>query len=181
MTTPSPINWPKYQHLYEEISVPAKTVLLEEGKTSRYAYYIVEGAVRLWFNNKGKDTTFQFFFEGEGVSSIESFRTGQPSMCTIETISAARLLKVSKENLDLIIDSEPGFRANLEGIIFHRLLRYTKMFIAQIRDTPQERYEALIRDQPHILQRVPLQYIASYLGITPVSLSRIRNKLQREK
>lgn len=181
MTTSSPIDWPKYQHLYEEISVPAKTVLLEEGKTSRNAYYIVEGAVRLWFNNKGKDTTFQFFFEGEAVSSIESFRTGQPSMCTIETITAAKLLKVTKENLDVIMDTEPGFRANLEGIIFQRLLRYAKMFMSQIRDTPQERYEALIRDQPHILQRVPLQYIASYLGITPVSLSRIRNKLQREK
>lgn len=181
MTTVSPIDWAKYPHLYEEISVPAKTVLLEEGKTSRYAYYILEGAVRVWFNNKGKDTSFQFFFEGEAVSSLESFRTGQPSMCTIETITAAKLLKVSKQNLDVIMDMEPGFRANFEKIVFQRLLRYTKMFISQIRDTPQERYEALIRDQPHILQRVPLQHIASYLGITPVSLSRIRNKLQREK
>ncbi|MEZ2441012.1 Crp/Fnr family transcriptional regulator [Chitinophaga sp. RCC_12] len=173
------IDWSRYQHLYEDISVPAKSVLLEEGKISRYAYFIIEGAVRVWFNNKGKDTTFQFFFEGEGVSSIESFRTGQPSMCTIETITAARLYKISKENMDLVIDSMPGFRSKMEEITFQRLLRYAKMFISQIRDTPQERYEALIREQPHILQRVPLQYIASYLGITPVSLSRIRNKLQR--
>jgi CRP-like cAMP-binding protein len=100
-------------------------------------------------------------------------------MCTIETITAARLYKISKENMDLVIDSIPGFRPKMEEIMFQRLLRYAGMFISQIRDTPQERYEALIRDQPHILQRVPLQYIASYLGITPVSLSRIRNKLQR--
>ena len=173
------IDWSQYRHLYEEISVPARSVLLEEGKVSRYAYFIIEGAVRVWFNNKGKDTTFQFFFEGEGVSSIESFRTGQPSMCTIETITAARLYKISKENLELVIDSTPELRPKMEEIMFQRLLRYASMFISQIRDTPQERYEALIRDQPHILQRVPLQYIASYLGITPVSLSRIRNKLHR--
>lgn len=178
MNVPAYIDWAQYQHLYEEIDVSPRTVLLEEGKVSRYGYYIVEGAIRLWFNNKGKETTFQFFFEGEGVSSVESFRTGQPSMYTIETITAARLYKISRENLEEVMDSIPGFRLQMEEILFQRLLRYTKMFISQIRDTPKERYEALIRDQPHILQRVPLQYIASYLGITPVSLSRIRNKLQ---
>lgn len=178
MNVPAYIDWAQYGHLYEEIEVPARTVLLEEGKVSRYGYYIQEGVIRLWFNNKGKETTFQFFFEGEGVSSVESFRTGQPSMYTIETITAARLYKISRENLEQVMNSIPGFRSQMEEILFQRLLRYTKMFISQIRDTPKERYEALIRDQPHILQRVPLQYIASYLGITPVSLSRIRNKLQ---
>lgn len=173
------IAWEQFQHLYEEINVPARTVLLEEGKVARYAYYIVEGGVRVWFNNKGKDTTFQFFFEGEGVSSIESFRTGEPSMYTIETLSSAKLLKLSKENFALIVDSTPGFRAEMEEILFQRLLHYSKLFVSQIRDTPQERYAALVTEKPHILQRVPLQYIASYLGITPVSLSRIRNKFHK--
>ncbi|MBS0026999.1 Crp/Fnr family transcriptional regulator [Chitinophaga sp. 22321] len=173
------IAWEQYRDLYEEISVPARTILLEEGKVARYAYYIREGGVRAWFNNKGKETSFQFFFEGEGVSAMESFRTGQPSMYTIETLSAARLLKISKENFDLIADSTPGFKAALEEAVFQRLLHYRKLFVCQIRDTPQERYATLVADQPHILQRVPLQYIASYLGITPVSLSRIRNKFQK--
>jgi CRP-like cAMP-binding protein len=173
------IIWEQYRHLYEELTVPARTVLLEEGKVSRYGYYIVEGAVRLWFNNKGKETTFQFFFEGEGVSSIESFRSGQPGMFTIETITAAKLKRISKENFEFIVNSVPGLRTEMEEVIFKRLLRYGKMFLSQIKDTPQERYLALITEQPHILQRVPLQYIASYLGITPVSLSRIRNKLHK--
>ncbi|MFY0254064.1 Crp/Fnr family transcriptional regulator [Chitinophaga sp. 30R24] len=181
MTTPTPlkISWEQYQHLYEEITVPAKTVLLEEGKISRYAYYIQEGAIRLWFNNKGKDTTFQFFFEGEGVSSIESFRTGKPSTYAIETITACKLLKISKENMDVILESIPGYRVQLEEVIFQRLLHYSKLFISHIKYTPQERYEALLAEEPHLLQRVPLQYVASYLGITPVSLSRIRNKLNQ--
>lgn len=173
------IAWEQYQHLYEEISVPARTILLEEGKAARYAYYIVEGGVRVWFNNKGKDTSFQFFFEGEGVSSIESFRTGQPSMFTIETLAPSKLLKISKDDFAVIVNSIPGFKAELEEVIFQRLLHYSKLFVSHIRDTPQERYEALLKEQPHILQRVPLQYIASYLGITAVSLSRIRNKLQK--
>lgn len=169
----------QYRHLYEELAVPARTILLEEGKVSRYGHYIVAGAVRLWFNNKGKETTFQFFFEDEGVSSIESFRTGQPSMFTIETITAATLLRISKEDFEFIVNNVPGLKAEMEEVLFSRLLRYSRMFLSQIKDTPQERYQALIEEQPHILQRVPLQYIASYLGITPVSLSRIRNKLHR--
>lgn len=173
------IAWKQYQHLYEEISVPARTILLEEGKVARYAYYIVEGSVRVWFNNKGKDTSFQFFFEGEGVSSIESFRSGQPSMFTIETLSPSKLLKIAKDDFATIVNTIPGFKAELEEVIFQRLLHYSKLFVSQIRDTPQERYEALLKEQPRIIQRVPLQYIASFLGITPVSLSRIRNKLQK--
>lgn len=173
------IAWEQYEHLYEEISVPARTILLEEGKVARYAYYIVEGGVRVWFNNKGKDTSFQFFFEQEGVSSIESFRTGQPSMFTIETLFPSKLLKISKEDFAVIVNSIPGFKAELEEAIFQRFLHYSKLFVSHIRDTPQERYEALLKEQPHLIQRVPLQYIASYLGITAVSLSRIRNKLHK--
>jgi CRP-like cAMP-binding protein len=171
--------WEQYEHLYEELTVPARTILLEEGKVSRYGYYIVEGAVRLWFNNKGKETTFQFFFEGEGVSSIESFRTGQPGLFTIETITAAKLLRISKDDFEFIVNNVPGLKDEMEAVMFRRMLHYSKMFLSQIKDTPQERYEALIAERPHILQRVPLQYIASYLGITPVSLSRIRNRLHQ--
>ncbi|HEY9258459.1 Crp/Fnr family transcriptional regulator, partial [Chitinophaga sp.] len=115
----------------------------------------------------------------EGVSSIESFRTGQPSMFTLETLFPSKLLKIAKDDFAVIVNSVPGFKAEMEEAIFQRFLHYSKLFVSHIRDTPQERYEALLKEQPHLLQRVPLQYIASYLGITAVSLSRIRNKLQR--
>ena len=69
-------SWEKYASLYHRLEVPAKTILLHEGDVSKKAWYIEKGCLRVWFNNKGKDVTFQFFFEQEGVSSIESFRKG---------------------------------------------------------------------------------------------------------
>ncbi len=57
------IDWEKYSHLFKEVDIPAKTILLNEGEVSKYGYFIKKGCLRLWFDNKGKDVTFQFFFE----------------------------------------------------------------------------------------------------------------------
>src|SRR5476649_1470611 len=92
----------QYSHLLEEVEIPAKTILLHEGDVSKYGCFIKKGCLRLWFNNKGKDVTFQFFFENEGVSSIESFRSGEPSLFTIESIEPSTILKITKKNFEKI-------------------------------------------------------------------------------
>ena len=172
----SAINWEKYGHLFKVITVPAKTILLCEGDISRHGYFIKEGCLRLWFNNKGKDVTFQFFFENEGVSSIESFRSGEPSLFSIETIETSTLYVISKRNFEKISADDPAYRAILQETIYKRLTHYSKLFMSYIKNTPEERYQELLANNPHIVKRVPQHYIASYLGITSVSLSRIRNR-----
>lgn len=175
----SPDNNPEWQafgHLFKQQSVAARTILLREGEISRKAYYIEKGCVRLWFNNNGKDVTFQFFFEGEGVSSIESFRTRQPSLFTIETIEPCILHTITQKDFQSILDNSPAIRKQVEEYNFRRLILYQKLFLSRIKNTPQQRYEELLKSYPKILQRIPQHYIASYLGITPVSLSRIRNR-----
>jgi hypothetical protein len=73
----------------------------------------------------------------------------------------------------------PGFKELVEATIYQRLEHYSALFLSRIRDTPQERYQQLVREHPQLIQRIPQHYIASYLGITAVSLSRIRNKSGR--
>ena len=75
-----------------------------------------------------------------------------------------------------MIAEVPGYREFLHEILFQRLEHYARLFLSRIRDTPEQRYKNLLRDHPEIIQRIPQHYIASYLGITPVSLSRIRNR-----
>jgi CRP-like cAMP-binding protein len=172
--------WDEYTGLYQRIQVPAKTILLREGEISNKAYLIEKGALRAWFYSKDKDITFQFFFEQEGISSVESFRKRIPSFITIETLEPCILHWISKEDLDRIMDETmeiPEMRKWMMDTLFERQVHYMHHFVSLIRDTPTERYLSLIKDKPHILQRVPQQYIASYLGITPVSLSRIRKKV----
>ena len=175
---PININWDQYSHLFREMVIPAKTILLNEGEVSKYGYFIKKGCLRLWFNNKGKDVTFQFFFENEGVSSIESFRSGEPSLFTIESIEPSTILKISKKNFEKIFMENPVYKEFINEIIYRRLNFYSKLFMSYIKNTPEERYHELLKTSPHIIRRIPQHYIASYLGVTPVSLSRIRNRVK---
>ena len=168
--------WEKFGHLFKRQSIPSKTILLKEGKIAKKIFYIEKGCIRLSFNKEGKDITFQFFFEGEGVSSAESFQSGQPSLFTIESIEPCIIHTLTKADYLTIINSSPAIKQQLEEQTFQRLLYYQKLFLSIIKNSPEERYKELLAQSPHILQRVPQHYIASFLGITSVSLSRIRNR-----
>ena len=171
--------WDAYMSMYHRMEVPSKTVLLKEGEISKKAFLIEQGCLRLWFLNNGKDVTFQFFFEEQVVSSAESFRKNIPSFFTIETIEPCVIWWIHKKDLDLImkdINALPDVKQSFIDIVFERQYVYMKHFLSFIKDTPQQRYLNLLKEKPEIIRRVPQQYIASYLGITPVSLSRIRSK-----
>lgn len=168
--------WEQFKHLFERKDIPARTTLLRENQISKIAYYIEKGCIRSWFNKDGKDITFQFFFEGSGVSSIESFRTSQPSLFSLETIEPCTVQYISRENFLYILDNSSILKNEVEEQIFKRLIFYQQLFLSRIKDSPQKRYEELLQNHPEILHRVPQHFIASYLGITPVSLSRIRNR-----
>jgi CRP-like cAMP-binding protein len=169
--------WKKYKHLWNRVEVPARTVLLKEGDISRKAYVIERGCVRVWFNHNGKEISFQFFFEGDVVLSVESFRKMAPSSFYIETIEAAVLYWISRTDMDRVIREDSFLNNYLMDWAVERQAEFIRHFFSFLKDSPRQRYENLLHDKPQIIQRVPLQYIASYLGITPVSLSRIRNRV----
>ena len=169
-----------YTAYFRRIEVPAKTILLKEGKISQKLFLVENGCVRAWFNNEGKDVTFQFFFENSTVASIESFRKQIPGLVNIETIEECILWWAHKKDIERII-GEITVVAELRNVfinaIFERTFDYMKHFLSFIKDTPAQRYTNLIKEKPQVIKRVPQHYIASYLGITPVHLSRIKNKL----
>lgn len=173
----------KYKGLYKRIEVPAKAILLHEGEISKRAFHIEKGCLRACFNNNGHYVTCQFMFEGQVVSSADSFKRNIPSSFTIEAIEPSVIQVLHKKDYELIMRDlyqDNKFLQEMLEIIFDRQLHYMHEFMSFIRDTPQQRYLNLLHDKPQILQRVPQHYIASYLGITPVHLSRIRNKISKE-
>ncbi len=168
--------WDKFRYYFTRQEVPAKTILLAEGKISRAMFFIEKGCLRTWVNNEGKEITTQFFFEGDSVSSIESFRTNQPSLYSIESIEPCILQTISQKDFQNIISNSSKLREELENHLFKRLFQTQQLFYTYLKNNPKKRYEELIGQYPHIVQRVPQHYIASYLGVTSVSLSRIRNR-----
>ncbi len=176
--------WDKYLPFQKRMEVPAKTILLEEGKVSGNYIFVEQGCLRTAFNNNGSDKTVQFFFENEGLSSLESFMKNTPSLFTIETIepSVVYLLpKAHVNNLIAELSQEPGFLQMMLSILAERQFHYMREAITFIRDTPEQRYQNLLNQRPHIVQRVPQHYIASYLGVSTVHLSRIKSKLAKGK
>lgn len=164
------------QYNLEEISVQAKTILLNEGERSQKLYFVKQGCLRMWINHNGNEITTQFFFEGKAVASMESLLTGEPSDFTIETLEPCILYVMERQQFLDLLEKDSEFKQWFNSLILNRFFYYSKHLLTYLRDKPQERYNELLKKHPQILQRVPQHYIASYLGITPVSLSRIRNR-----
>jgi len=176
--------WIEYTNYFNRIEVAAKTTLLEEGEISKKLFVIEKGCIRVWFNHNGKDLTSQFFFENQSVSSIESFMKKFPSPVFIETIEPSVLWWIHKEDVDTIIEEIkeiPELRDRLINMLFQRTFDYMKHFFSFLKDSPAQRYLSLIEEKPQIVQRVPQHYIASYLGVSTVHLSRIKSKLLQNK
>lgn len=153
------------------------TFLLEHGKTCRHLYFLKSGFVRSFYYQDGKEITSWFAFENEPVTSMYSFITQKPSFETIEVLEDSILYAVSYDNLQMLFKNYPEF--NLIG----RLL--TEKYYIELEErtmslqfeTATERYKKIIELQPQLLQKASLGMIASYLGISQETLSRIRNKI----
>jgi len=176
--------WLSYIRCFKQINVPARTTLLTEGEVSTKAYIIEKGAIRAYFNHNGEEITPRFFFENQSISSIESFKKSIPSRFSLETIEASTLWWIDKKDIDWILEEimEIGpIRTIVTDALLERMFDYMDHFVSFIRDTPEQRYLQLLEHSPHIVIRVPQHYIASYLGISSVHLSRIKAKIARKK
>ena len=174
--------WDKYLPFQQRLEVPAKTVLLKEGQVSQNYISIQQGCVRAYFDKDGNEKTLQFFFENDGFSLFDSFVNEVPSQFTIETIERSVLYLLPRIHVLQLIEDlshEPSFMQMLLKILAERHKRYNNELISFIRDAPEQRYERLLTERPHIIRRVQQHYIASYLGVSTVHLSRIKGKIAR--
>jgi len=166
----------KHQHLFEEITIPRKTVLLREGEISQQFFIVKQGALRLWANKNGEDITSRFCFENEAVSS---FFGNEPSMLTIESLEPSTIIILKITDFKMLLDTMPEYKDEFIELLIKLVGDYAKLFFSHITKTPEERYIDMMNNNPEILLRVPQHYIATYLGVTPVSLSRIRNRVMK--
>jgi len=172
--------WLQYADCFVRQQVPAHTTLLAEGEVARRVYFVEQGCLRGWFNAQGKDVTFQFFFEQQTVSSLESFSSQKPSLFSLETLEPCVLWWINRADAYRLLEElgeGPQAREQLAGLLLSRVQHYLTHAVAFVRDTPQQRYEHLLARAPWVVQRVPQHYIASYLGITPVHLSRLKRRV----
>lgn len=150
--------------------------LVKEGKICDYVYFLEKGCLRGYYNLDGKEISHWFAFENNFVTSFYSFITRKPSVENIQLMEDCTLWAISYSDLQRLYDSHPDIErlGRIMNETYYVMLE--ERFVSNHFKEARERYENLVTHAPHILQRVPLGYIASYLGITQETLSRIRSK-----
>jgi len=156
--------------------VPKKFKLAEEGKIAKELYFILKGLVRLYYTKDGEEVTGFIFKEHLFASSYDSFLRQAPSIQTLETLEECELLVISKKGVDRLYETLPKMQVLGRKVAEQRFINAQQILSSFILETPEERYRRFERQHGDLLLRVPHHIIASYLGITPVSLSRIRKR-----
>ncbi len=144
------------------------------GHTCKTIYFVKSGVVRIYYFKDATDITESFEFENAFVARAESLFTGKPSKKAIQAIEDTLLIAIDSNKLFQLFDSHPDLERLLRKIIENSYVNTVSRIEGLQFNTAEERYFNLLKDHPNVLKRVPLKLIASYLGITPVSLSRIR-------
>jgi len=167
------------QHL-DFVSLKKKHYFAEPERICDKVGFIVSGAARYFHIVDGQDITNYFSFENEFVSSYKSYLTQQPGITYIQALEDTKLITFSRKDMDAMLKNPLlAFKMEHFGrtVAEYYICCYEERVASFIIQTPEERYLSLLNTGREILQRMPQHYIANFLGITPVSLSRIRRRL----
>jgi CRP/FNR family transcriptional regulator, anaerobic regulatory protein len=154
-----------------------KELILQEGQVCKYVYFINRGCLRYYYNLEGDEKTAQFFFENGWYTDYASFLTGKPTRQNIETLEKTELILITADDLQQLYIDIPKFEKFGRIMAENAFLGVRNRNEMLINQTAEERYLNLMKERPKVFERIPQHYIASYLGIQPPSLSRIRKRL----
>ncbi len=146
------------------------------GHTCKTIYFINKGAARIYYYTNGMDITESFSLENNIIVRVESLLTGKPSQKAIQILEDAEIVAIDSIKLFALYDQFPDIERLMRKIFEQGYVDTVNRVEGMQFHSAEERYKTLLHEVPGILQRVPLKYIASYLGITQVSLSRIRSR-----
>jgi CRP-like cAMP-binding protein len=167
--------------LFKPLKLSSGEYFLEEGQLCRYVGFIEEGLVRYHMNDNGSEKTLYFNKEGEFVSNYQSFLPREPSNTSIQAIEDTMLQIINYDDLQRLYsgvrEGEKLGRLAIEYVFLNSMQQLKSFY----KDSPAERYQQFLRSYPDLAQRIPQYYIASYVGIKPQSLSRIRKRLVTQK
>lgn len=154
--------------------------LIQSGDVGRHLAFVTKGCMRAYsVDPKGEEHIVQFALEGWWISDLYSFLTGKPSMYDIEALEESDVLLIDLPSYEKLCTTVPAFERYFRILLQNNYIATHRRLLASISLSAEEQYVQLINDYPTIVQRVAQRHIASYLGITPEALSRIRGRMAK--
>ena len=169
--------------LLEERAFKRKTLYLEQGGICKHSAFVVDGAVKSYtVDAEGKEHILSFATRDWWISDLYSLISGKPALLNIEAIADSQVLMLSRVNQQLLFEKVPAFERFFRILMENSLVASQQRLIDNLSSSAEERYLRFIKKYPTIPSCVPQHNIASYLGITPEFLSKIRSRLaQRDR
>ena len=172
--------WKQISECFEKIIIEKDEIVLQEGKICKYLYFVETGLLHFYINKDGNDIT-KFFTEAPYFfTSQASFNSQKPSKENIQTIEKSVIWQISYEQANDLYKLKSW--TDFARKIIQEVQFFTEEILEELQtETAELRYGKMLQNSPALLQRIPLKYLASFLGIAPQSLSRIRKKMATQK
>ncbi len=160
--------------------IPAGGIYIEQGATSKKLGFIRKGLIRAYrIKDNGDDVTLMLRWENQFIASHDTVILSQPSRFTYQALEDTTLMEMDYGRMENILDSNPKLSSYRNVILLRMLSEALERMESFVLLTPEERYLQLLTEKPNIFNRVPNKHLATLLGITPVSLSRIRKRISQ--
>jgi CRP-like cAMP-binding protein len=171
-------DFPAFADLFEPLCLKRRQHLYIAGDVVKHVTFVLKGSMRHYYvNEEGVERTVILAEENWWIGDLVSFKERTPKNMNLQAIEDCDLLIITRENFDRALAGFPGFNEYYTKGTQKTYLKLMEQVGLSLADSAELKYQRLLRDRPHLLIRVPQHYIASFLGITPESLSRLRKKL----
>ena len=156
-------------------------LIFTEGKISDEIYFVTKGCVRLFYNVDGNDKTAFFYTEGQFICAGESYTFNIPAIENFQAIEQTELFVFEKSKIENLLKEVPKFEVLARIATENELITCQKVIASFVTKSAEERYIDLLNTNGELFHRVPQQYIASFLGVSPETLSRIKTRVFNKK
>jgi CRP/FNR family transcriptional regulator, anaerobic regulatory protein len=163
--------------LFNPLKLEKREQWILQGDMFTHIAFVVKGCIRTYFMKHEQERTSQFFFENSWYTDYESWVTRQPTSVSVEALEPTELMLLPFRELERLYEQNPKFERVGRLMAEDTIIRIRNRNISLLNDSPEERYLQLMEQRPKVIRRVPQNLIASYLGIEPETLSRIRKKI----
>lgn len=169
--------WSICQTFFAPKKLRKKQYFLQEGDICQYTAFVEKGSMRSYsIDDKGNEHILQFALEGWWITDMYSFYSGEPSTYHIDALEDCELLLISRLQQESMMEAVPKMERYYRILLQNRLINMQRRLSGNLSFTAEQKYQWLLQSFPDIFQRVPQHMIASYLGITKETLSRIRSR-----